>query len=168
MLTCPVCKKKFVQTVPWKRHCSKPCTDRASQLKRLRLMNAGKKALKILGTLTVLWSVLSVPSAWADEKVIQGATSCANYFTVPTGGCLKPWGRWLYTDQILGPQIITQEQACLAQMETAMRAMDKYLNWFRPSEKRAYKNDEVWISRFDKDYELIWAPTKRDCWKKTP
>lgn len=43
------CKKPFTQTVPWQRYCRKQCADKASQLKRLRVMQAGRKAMKAAG-----------------------------------------------------------------------------------------------------------------------
>lgn len=43
------CQKPFIQTVPWMKFCSKPCTDRASQLRRIKLLQAGRKAVKMAG-----------------------------------------------------------------------------------------------------------------------
>lgn len=43
------CKKPFPSKVPWQKYCSKPCTDKASQQKRAKLMKAGLRAMKGLG-----------------------------------------------------------------------------------------------------------------------
>ena len=118
---------------------------------------------------------------WAGEP-ITGATSCANYFTAPNGGCVKPapgedelfWSRYKMPEPLefgviesrciwkahdIEPECSFkyQKRDCLATMEAAMRAMEPWIEL-----RKVLLPDDImpWAKAWEQ-----WEIAKR-CWRK--